>query len=243
MTTRRTGLNNRGFTLVELMITVLLSAVVAGVIYASYTSQRKIHRRQEAVVDMQQNARAALYLISQELRMAGYDRFGTAGASFVAANTGVNSIRYTQDLDDSGTIDPLLSPGEDITLAYVAPVAPATVGSITRDTNTGGGAQPFINNVESFQLVYLGIDNTGNYFEVIPPITAANVDDIQLIQVSLLLRSSISEPELMNTLRFDISDAVPGLAGTNIVNPIPAFNDTFRRRMVTTTIQCRNASI
>jgi type IV pilus assembly protein PilW len=211
---------------------VLLSAIVAGAIYSSYTSQRKIHRRQEAVVDMQQNSRAALYIISQELRMAGYDRFGTAGAGIVAANTGVNSIRYTQDLDDSGGIDP----GEDITLAFAAPVAPATVGSITRDTNTGGGAQPFLNNVESFQLVYLGLDNTGNYFEVIPPITGANVDDIELIQISLLLRSSISEPELVNTLTFDIPEAVPGLTGAAIVNPIPAFNDTFRRRLVTTTI-------
>ena len=154
MINKETISHNKGFTLVELMATVLLSAVVATVLYAMYQNQHKLHRTQEAVVDMQQNGRAAMYLLGQELRMAGYNPLETAGTGIQTTSNAI-TLQFTQDLNEDGdtadanenvtltwdsTDDAGETPGEDCT---------ADNPCITR-TVPGGGAQPFINDIDFF---------------------------------------------------------------------------------------------
>lgn len=212
----------QGFTLVELMITLLLSIVVSAGIYYSYTNQQKIYRHQEAVVDMQQNLRGGLFMLSQELRMAGYDPNSAGGFAIVNATPTV--LNFTQDLDGDGVPGGL---NENITLTFNPPILPAT-GNITR--NTGGGAQPFIDNVDFLELAYTLEDGT---VTLNPP--AGFFDEIISIQVAMLVRSPLQELNIFNNLPYtsDFGTAVPGAP----------FNDNFRRRMLNTTIQCRNASI
>jgi prepilin-type N-terminal cleavage/methylation domain-containing protein len=62
---------DRGFTLVELMVTMtLLSVVLGAVLYAFFRSQASAHRT-ERVVEARQGSRAAVQLIERELRMVG----------------------------------------------------------------------------------------------------------------------------------------------------------------------------
>jgi prepilin-type N-terminal cleavage/methylation domain-containing protein len=63
--------NNKGFTLVELLISVTISVVAMAMIYAGYKSQQEAHTNERLVVDMQQNARSTLALMRREIRMAG----------------------------------------------------------------------------------------------------------------------------------------------------------------------------
>jgi type IV pilus assembly protein PilW len=77
--------NNRGFTLVEMMISVAIFGIVMAGIYQTYDSQQKTYIVQEHVIDMQQNHRTAIYFLGQELRMAGYDPTSKAD---VNANSG-----------------------------------------------------------------------------------------------------------------------------------------------------------
>jgi type IV pilus assembly protein PilW len=65
--------NNYGFTLIELMIAMVIAGIVAAAIMMSFDSQQKTQVNQQLVVEMQQDARAALYLMQQDIRMAGYD--------------------------------------------------------------------------------------------------------------------------------------------------------------------------
>ena len=69
-----------GFTLIEILVALALTGIVLGAIYAAYQSQHKTYITQESVAEMQQNLRAAMYLMVREIRMAGYDPRGTAGA-------------------------------------------------------------------------------------------------------------------------------------------------------------------
>lgn len=62
-----------GFTLIELMIAIAIAAILVSAIYVSVISQQKTQFTQQMVVDMQQNARAALFLLQREIRMAGFD--------------------------------------------------------------------------------------------------------------------------------------------------------------------------
>lgn len=55
--------NNKGLTLVELMVTLAISSIVLAGIYAGYQSQLQSHITQQAVVDIQQNLRSSMYYL------------------------------------------------------------------------------------------------------------------------------------------------------------------------------------
>ncbi len=59
---------SQGFTLVELLISLLIGTVVLGAVYTTVASQENTNRQQIAVVTTEQNNRMALELLSNELR-------------------------------------------------------------------------------------------------------------------------------------------------------------------------------
>ncbi len=77
----------------------IASVLMAG-IYTFYHNQLKTHITQQEMVDMQQDARAAMYMMTREIRMAGYDPLNT-GATIRTAN--VAEIAF--DSDDNGNGD------------------------------------------------------------------------------------------------------------------------------------------
>lgn len=70
---RRFGLaDNRGFTLVELMIVALMMGIVVVAINGLYESTQRTASTQEEVVELQQNLRVAMDQIARDIRMAGF---------------------------------------------------------------------------------------------------------------------------------------------------------------------------
>lgn len=88
-----------GFTLVETLVAMALAIVVLGAIYLTFKSQQDSYIVQNQVSATQQNARAALYLITRDLQMTGY-------------YTNFDSRQYSMDWDDldsdKETIVPLI---------------------------------------------------------------------------------------------------------------------------------------
>jgi prepilin-type N-terminal cleavage/methylation domain-containing protein len=74
--------SRRGFTLIELLIALVLSGIVAGVVFQLVLGQGRFAQLQGAREEVQQNARAALEVISSELRGIGHEGIadGTADA-------------------------------------------------------------------------------------------------------------------------------------------------------------------
>lgn len=62
----------RGVTLIELMISVVIGLVVVGAVLVSFIGSGKAGRYQAAVGQMNQDAQAALNLLSREIQMSGY---------------------------------------------------------------------------------------------------------------------------------------------------------------------------
>lgn len=113
-------MNKKGFTLIELLIAMAIASIVMAAMYSVYRVQTKQYRIQQMVVEMQQNMRAAVYLLEREIRMAGYDPKGDAGAAFMVAadNTITFSLRADDDkLDNNGDGD-IDEPGELQTITY-----------------------------------------------------------------------------------------------------------------------------
>ncbi len=64
--------NQQGFTLIELMISLALSMLAALAVIALFSSQNQTFRSNNAVSDLQETGRIALDILSQDIRMAGY---------------------------------------------------------------------------------------------------------------------------------------------------------------------------
>jgi type IV pilus assembly protein PilW len=101
MTMLKRNRNNYGFTLIELMIAMVIAGIVAAAIMMSFDSQQKTQVNQQLVVEMQQDARAALYLMQQDIRMAGYDETWEDGNS-----DGIDDNRATDGIDNDGVLGP-----------------------------------------------------------------------------------------------------------------------------------------
>lgn len=234
--------NYRGFTLVELMITVAISGIITAAIYSAYIAQQRTYLAQEQVAEMQQNIRAAIGMMEREIRMAGYDPNDDAGAGITIASAG--RIGFTQDITNStgtasegdGSLD---GPNENITFGFSNThdsgpdgIADAGVAPLGRDT--GGGFQPIAENIQAIEFYYTMKDGTATT-------APATLADIRSVQVSILARAGQPDRNFTNTMTYTPASGTPwDLNGAAAGN---AANDNFRRRLLITTVQCRNLGL
>ena len=92
----------RGFTLIELLIAMALALIVITSLSSAFISQRKTYAVQEQITAMTQDARAALDMISREVKMAGYD---PTGAGIVGIPYDTDQIEIIADLNGDGETD------------------------------------------------------------------------------------------------------------------------------------------
>ena len=87
--------HNKGVTLIELMIALVISAILVGGVYSIFITQQRVYTCQDQVVAAQQDARDALTIMARDIRMAGMltdvDGFSINGASEAITPTNSNS--------------------------------------------------------------------------------------------------------------------------------------------------------
>jgi len=215
-------MENRGFTIVELLVAMTLTLVVMAGIYGAYHSQQKAAVAQEQVADMQQNLRAAMYYMSRELRMAGCDPSGTADAGITAA--GPTSISLTEDIrGDTRGSDPdgdVSDPNEAITYNLSG-------GDLQRNGNT------IAESIDALNFVYLDeddkpLDDDGNGNVV------ASIKDIRSVQITAVARTGRTDRGYTDTQSY------ANLQGDTI---LASQNDGFRRKCLKTEVSCRNLGL
>ena len=205
-----------GFTLVEMMIALLMAAIVMGAVASSFNTQHKTYLAQDQVVEMQENARVAMELLTRDIRSAGYDPSGL-GAGITTANS--NSIQFTRD-DGTGTLE---------TIQYSLVDAYASIGrndgvvdDLGRDIN-GGGAQPVAENIRQLEFRYL--DQNGN--------VTSTLADIRSVQIALMAQSAQQELKVTAPTRTYTTPS-----GTNWT---PDAN--YWSFYLSTTVKCRNLGL
>ena len=65
-------LRQRGMTLIELMISLLLSLIVVGGVLQIFTGNRETYTFNEGLARIQESGRIAIETLNRRLRMAGY---------------------------------------------------------------------------------------------------------------------------------------------------------------------------
>jgi type IV pilus assembly protein PilW len=218
-----------GFTLVELMVTLVVSSIVMAAIYSVYTVQQRTSTAQEQVVEMQQNVRAALSMMESEIRMAGYNPRNTAsGTGITTANATQLIFGFVADTDGmnnsstNATIDEI---DEVETVEYYLYDAYGD-GDMDIGRRTPTNTQAIAENFDGLEFYYTLKDGS-------QALTPTNLEEIAAVRVSLLVRANRPDPSFTDSATYTrASGATWG-----------PFNDNFRRSLLITTIQCRNWSL
>jgi type IV pilus assembly protein PilW len=211
---------------VELLVTLVVSGVVLAGICSTFYSQHTSYLNQEQMVSMQQNLRAAMYIMEREIRMAGHDPNGESGAGIVTANS--SSIRIAQDLtNNAGTGIPdgdVGDPGEDITYSLQDADGDGDTDLVRNDHN-GAGVQMFAEDIDALNFVYL---NQSGLVTAVPA-------DIRSIQISVVAKTGHPSRGYVNNTVYQ------NQRGQTIF--IPFSGDQHRRRLLTAEVKCRNLGL
>lgn len=161
--------DNRGLTLIELMIVLALSLVLMGAVYLAFHAQQVSGNEQQQVASVQQDLRAVMLAMEKDLRNAGCDPLfvNTPTNMIFGIQTPLanDSLTVSYDLDADGTLDT----GEQITYALVDGVLQRTSGPATIT---------LADNIEQLEFTYLDIDG----------VSTNNLSDIRSIEVRVAMK-------------------------------------------------------
>jgi type IV pilus assembly protein PilW len=220
---KRTRLKDKGFTLVEIMVSMAISSLVIAGIYGVYTIQQRSYTVQEQVSEMQQRIRSALDFMTRNIRMAGYDPSGVCSSDFITADA--DTLVFDVCERRTGV------PEYRITLNYNASTGQLDV---TRDANRTASAtsMPLAENVDAFRFSYR--DDQGN--------VTTSLNDIKIVEVSMLVRSTYPDPRYTDTITYlpASGNAADWILASGFTNPPSGDDKNFHRRLLTTSIALRN---
>lgn len=206
-------MNNKGFTITELLVAMGLSAVVMASIGSIYYQQQKSFLVQEQIAGAQQNVRAAMYFMERDIRLAGCDPTKKINPAPGIQTASPTSISFTTDPD-----------GNEVTETI-------TYSLDTVDDQIERNNQPLAENIDALNFVYHGAsppnvlddDGMGN--------VVASRPLIRSVQVTVVARTGRADPGYTDSIIYT------NLQGQTILG---VQNDSFRRRTLSTTIACRN---
>ncbi len=142
---------NKGFSMIELLVVLVLSSILMAAFYRAFIGQQRSSALQDQVVEMRQNIRAGLDRMTREIRMAGY------GGGILEAFGNVNSF--------TNIITPVNGPNHDsVTILMADEVVKLSQNAVT------GSNQLVLNVSNGNELLdtskrkYLCLNGQNNYF-------------------------------------------------------------------------------
>ena len=188
----------RGFTLIEMLVTMMIMLVVLFALYSIFDMSIKVFSFGNDKVEATENARLGLERMEREIRSAyPVDRitnkrhvFFTAGFSATPSRPGVNSITFGNDLPDGVTApNRMVDATEEITyelrsssdLSIACPTSGTDgVCSLVRQQGSTGAVQPVVEYVvpNGLTFEYLGGSMTATN-------AAGNGTDIGVVRIKL----------------------------------------------------------
>ncbi|WP_299978199.1 prepilin-type N-terminal cleavage/methylation domain-containing protein [Desulfobacula sp.] len=230
-------LKEHGFTLIEILITMAITGIISTALFVSFQSQQKSYVVQENVAAMQQNLRAGMDMMVREIRMAGYDPYGgSAGAGITIAVVDGNNnstIEFTIVADDDGddnnndgTTD---ETGELKTIKYeIYDAYGDGRNDLGRQVGSSASTKRAVSeNIDALEFFYTLLDGS----KTLTPDPAL----VRSVQITLLARVERGDKD------FDSGDRT--YARPSEETNWGPYTDNFRRRLLTTTVKCRNMGL
>ncbi len=167
-------LDKKGFSLIEIMVAIAIMSILSIAMMKTYTGFTRVYTTQEVAAGVQQDLRAALNIMTQDIRMAGFDP--TDSDNFGVEVATATNIRITSDTDMDGAVDD--SGFERITYNFNA--GTNQLQQILYETTGSESTQPVVDNVTIVTFTYLDENNA----------VTATLADIRTVTISM----TIDEP-------------------------------------------------
>ena len=217
--------SEKGFTLIEYLVSMLLTSIIMGAVYSVFRVQTHSTKVQENRLEAQEYSRAVLDMMVREIRNAGYAPTGAACAGVDTANA--QTLKFQYDANANGTCTLAgIDNNESIEYKFDTTGCPAGFGNIMRkatvpvtdeamtDCNIPIGAA-------NFSFLYYPQQTTG---AAPPPYCypgttnpsgcvgdldiAANRDNIQRVTISITVRSKDPDAEFGGQLDATMTSSV-----------------------------------
>jgi type II secretory pathway pseudopilin PulG len=152
---RKVNSNEDGFSLVELILSLVITLIILGGAVAVYTASLRTRERESGRVDALNAAQAALSVMSREIGNAGFGLANDNG--LVLADCGEKKIRVRANINnvDGATT----SPGED--LMYLYDTASLSVVRFDRNATLVDETSGIINRVSDVDFEYHNYNDDG----------------------------------------------------------------------------------
>ncbi len=172
--------DRRGMTLVEMMISLTLFAVIMGVVFTFLANSRRTYTHTSERVEHQQSIRAVISLLTREIRSSGCDPASNGFDPFTIADN--VSMQCRADLDGNGDILGN-NPDEDVTYDY-------DTGTDELSRDGGAGAVVILRGITGLTFSYF--DEDGGVLGPLP-LSAANRELIRFVDVDITGTASTGE--------------------------------------------------
>jgi type IV pilus assembly protein PilW len=96
-------INKKGFTAVEMLVSLAILSITLGSIYSLYMSFIRTCTKEGVKINVQQGVRSSLDMMIRDIRLAGLDPTGTDDFGIVAVTP--RRIQFTADRDRDGELD------------------------------------------------------------------------------------------------------------------------------------------
>ena len=174
-----------GFTLIELLIALAVGSLLMGGIYSILVQQRNVYARHQQLLEMRQNVRMGLDVMTNDIRMAGFDPTGNAGAGIVTAEAGL--MRFTLDRNGSGIIGDAAF--EDV--AYRARSGSLRIQSVREKAS---GFQAVVGTIQRLRFCYV-LPGSDPQLPCVPEVPAGELQNIRAVRLTLTAKASRRDPQ------------------------------------------------
>jgi len=176
-------MNKKGFTAVELLISLAILSMTLGSVYSLYMSFIRTCTKEGVKVKLQQNVRSSLDMMIRDIRLAGLDPEGTGDFGIIAVTP--QSIRFTADRDMDGELDsPNAADGiaePDLEhMAYEFDGSGILKMSLYKSDGTLEISDILVDDVTGLTFSYYNSDD----------VTTSNLDDIRTVGIEITIKKN-----------------------------------------------------
>jgi prepilin-type N-terminal cleavage/methylation domain-containing protein len=216
-------MSEKGLTLIELMIVMVISVIMAAGIYSAFTTMQFLDMNTQEYAHMHTNMRTAILLLDNDVENSGFLLFGALGGNecttLLEYNSAVNSSTTTTTYPIQGQAQQTgqYIPGTSIPFNYTGPNGLAT----DYITSTAAGAfyanGPLGNGLFSVVKTTNGtLNNADLFLNSTAQITAGNIDIIMLPSTGVCIRLQVTNVGGANNVIHN--------SGLSNLNPPHGFN-------------------
>ena len=195
----KTKFSEKGVTLIELLVALVICGIVVAAIYRLFVAQTRAYTVQDQVAEAQQNVRNAMELLVRDIRMAGFDddpvNIGGVLINIPVLNPPIIPANNSIDVfyEHNGAL-------RQVTYSVNANNQ-LLRNQIPADPGATPGGDPILDNVTEFRLTYF-IDQIGpggkrdrrSHFEV--PWTGIGAANVVAVRVRLSARPASNNPDV-----------------------------------------------